>query len=88
MWDNRPKKASGEFKSTSPDFKCKNCGYVIWPPKEKTSSRLADENGLMTRIAVLEIFKSKVEPILNEHQRVINNLIEKVEKLEKPESIL
>ncbi len=36
MWDNRPKKASGEFKSTAPDYKCKNksCGGVIWPPKD------------------------------------------------------
>ena len=88
MWDNRPKKASGEFKSTSPDFKCKSCGHVIWPPKEKAPSKPEDENGLATRIAVLEIFKSKVGPILDEHQRVINRLIEKVQKLENPESIL
>jgi len=35
MWDNRPKKASGEFKKNSPDFKCKNkdCEFVIWPKK-------------------------------------------------------
>ncbi len=33
MWDNRPKKASGQFKPTAPDFKCKDesCGGVIWP---------------------------------------------------------
>lgn len=24
VWDNRPQKASGEFKSNSPDFKCSN----------------------------------------------------------------
>src|SRR2546430_8043270 len=36
MWDNRPKKASGDFKPSSPDFKCKDseCGHVIWPPKD------------------------------------------------------
>jgi hypothetical protein len=35
MWDNRPKKASGEFKPTAPDFKCKDkeCDGKIWPPK-------------------------------------------------------
>lgn len=35
FWDNRPKKASGQFKATSPDFKCKNqaCGEPVWPPK-------------------------------------------------------
>lgn len=86
MWDNRPKKVSGEFKSTSPDFKCKNCGHVIWPPKEKPKQE--EENVLATRIAVLEIFKGKVGPILDEHQRVINRLIEKIQKLENPESIL
>lgn len=35
MWDNRPKKASGEYSAKSPDFKCKTktCDGVIWPPK-------------------------------------------------------
>lgn len=38
MWDNRPKKESGEFKKKAPDFKCKDdngtgCEYVIWPDK-------------------------------------------------------
>ena len=37
MWDNRPKKASGEFSKKSPDFKCKNkdCEFVIWPKKKQ-----------------------------------------------------
>lgn len=37
MWDNRPKKAAGEFNPAAPDFKCrdKSCGGVIWPPKDK-----------------------------------------------------
>lgn len=37
MWDNRPKKASGEFKANSPDFKCKDnkCSHVIWPERKK-----------------------------------------------------
>ena len=36
-WDNRAKKASGEFKSTAPDYKCKdkNCEGVIWPEKDE-----------------------------------------------------
>src|SRR5690606_22830048 len=43
VWDNRPKKASGEFKPTAPDFKCrrKDCDGAIWPDSERT---LADEN--------------------------------------------
>lgn len=33
MWDNRPKKAKGEYKPNSPDFACKdkNCSGRIWP---------------------------------------------------------
>lgn len=32
FWDNRPKKASGDFNPRSPDFKCKNksCGNGVW----------------------------------------------------------
>ena len=30
MWDNREKKASGEFKPRSPDFTCKNCRHGVW----------------------------------------------------------
>lgn len=32
VWDNRPKKASGEYSAKAPDFKCKDktCGGVIW----------------------------------------------------------
>lgn len=31
-WDNRAKKASGDFKPTSPDFSCKDkgCGWAFW----------------------------------------------------------
>ncbi len=36
MFDNRPKKKSGEYKSTSPDFKCGRCGYAIWPEKPRS----------------------------------------------------
>ncbi len=41
MWDNRPKKADGTFKETSPDFKCKDqaCGGVIWPVKQYNDHR-------------------------------------------------
>lgn len=37
MWDNRAKKASGEFNPKGPDFGCKNrrngCDGVVWPPR-------------------------------------------------------
>jgi hypothetical protein len=38
-WDNRPKKASGQFSAKSPDFKCKNkvCGGVIWKYESEPS---------------------------------------------------
>ena len=37
MWDNRVKKASGEFKPKSPDFSCSNptCKHAIWPQKKQ-----------------------------------------------------
>ena len=38
VWDNREKKASGEFSAKGPDFACKDkddCGWVKWPPKDK-----------------------------------------------------
>lgn len=37
MWDNRPKKRSGEFKPNAPDFACKDksCGGKIWPSEER-----------------------------------------------------
>jgi len=36
MWDNREKKKTGEFKSNSPDYACRNenCKHVIWPKLE------------------------------------------------------
>jgi len=39
MWDNREKKASGQFKPTSPDFACKDkqCGKAIWLEKKGKS---------------------------------------------------
>lgn len=33
MWDNRAKKASGEYKSSAPDGKCADCDYKAWPAK-------------------------------------------------------
>jgi hypothetical protein len=41
MWDNRPKKASGEYSPKAPDFKCRDreCDGKLWPgqwpPKAK-----------------------------------------------------
>ena len=43
VWDNRAKKASGEFSAKGPDFACKDkdgCGWVQWPPKNKGSGGL------------------------------------------------
>ena len=39
MWDNRPKKASGEMNPKAPDFKCrdKGCQGVIWKHSEKAA---------------------------------------------------
>lgn len=36
MWDNRPKKATGEYSAKSPDWKCKDksCDGVVWPKNE------------------------------------------------------
>ena len=33
MWDNRAKKASGEYKSSAPDGKCADCDFKAWPAK-------------------------------------------------------
>lgn len=30
FYDNRPKKASGEYKAKAPDFKCRGCQKGIW----------------------------------------------------------
>jgi hypothetical protein len=37
-WDNRGKKATGEFKASAPDYKCRTtgCDGVIWPEKPGT----------------------------------------------------
>jgi hypothetical protein len=34
MWDNRAKKASGEYKATAPDGKCSQCDFKAWPAKK------------------------------------------------------
>lgn len=43
MWDNRPKKASGEFKANAPDFKCKDrtCDGKVWPEKDGAKKKAA-----------------------------------------------
>lgn len=35
MWDNRAKKASGEYKPSAPDGKCSVCDYKAWPAKTR-----------------------------------------------------
>jgi len=40
VYDNRPKKLSGEFKPNAPDFKCQNkaCDWKQWPPKSPVAA--------------------------------------------------
>lgn len=47
MWDNRPKKANGQFKATSPDFRCKDkaCDGVIWSDKKKEAVPATQHGG-------------------------------------------
>lgn len=44
-WDNRPKKASGEYKVSAPDFSCrdKTCGGKVWPVKAGAKQATEDE---------------------------------------------
>jgi hypothetical protein len=37
IYDNRPKKATGEYNPKAPDLRCqdKACGWVKWPPRGK-----------------------------------------------------
>lgn len=49
LWDNRPKKRSGEMKPNAPDFACKdkeNCGWLQWPPKDKKVVKQAGGPGM------------------------------------------
>lgn len=45
MWDNRPKKAAGDFSQKAPDFKCKDksCDGCYWPGQWPPSDEKADE---------------------------------------------
>ena len=59
MWDNRPKKASGEYKATSPDFACKdkNCKHAEWikddpSPNTPATSAVLLEDALNRAAAV------------------------------------
>ena len=65
MWDNKEKKASGEFKATSPDFSCKNkdCHHGIWPekPKEKQTERKPAPNKPMLSDLLKDIFNELQE---------------------------
>jgi hypothetical protein len=47
MWDNRPKKASGDANPKSPDFKCKDkaCGGCIWKYGEKPRGPVPQTRG-------------------------------------------
>jgi hypothetical protein len=47
MWDNRPKKASGDANPKSPDFKCRDkaCGGVIWKYGEKARGPVPQTRG-------------------------------------------
>ena len=44
MWDNRPKKASGDYKPNAPDFSCKDkdgCGKKVWLDKKGAKTKAA-----------------------------------------------
>jgi hypothetical protein len=47
MWDNRPKKLSGDANPKSPDFKCRDkaCGGVIWKYGEKARGPVPQTRG-------------------------------------------
>ena len=47
MWDNRPKKASGDMNPKAPDFKCKDksCQGVIWKHGEKPRGPVPQSRG-------------------------------------------
>jgi len=47
MWDNRPKKQSGDMNPKAPDFKCKdkNCQGVIWKYGEKPRGPVPQTRG-------------------------------------------
>ena len=44
VWDNREKKASGQFNAKSPDFSCKNkdCKWGVWPEQYELDSVVED----------------------------------------------
>ena len=70
------------------NWKCSNCQDIEWIDQWPNEKENAEIENLVKRVVVLEIFKNKAEGIINEYQRLINKLIEKVQKLENPESIL
>ena len=50
IWDNRPKKESGEYKTNASDFKCgnKECGSSLWLTSDawsKPKPKQEDSNG-------------------------------------------
>lgn len=61
MWDNRAKKASGEYAANRPDFSCKkrggnpDCKGAIWPPKDQADGRQREDDGMRTRSTVDEL---------------------------------
>jgi hypothetical protein len=51
VWDNRRKKASGEFKAGAPDLKCKDCQEATWldaeqPQQQQQAPAAAKGDGL------------------------------------------
>lgn len=55
VWDNRAKKASGQFSAKSPDYTCRDkdgCGWVLWldSARDELTKRLGKlkENGVIT----------------------------------------
>ncbi len=76
MWDNRAKKASGEYQQNRPDFSCKkqggdaNCRGAIWPSKEAHAREDDDARSLSTEEEVNQYFGgTSNEPPYEDHDR-------------------
>lgn len=54
MWDNRAKKASGQYKANRADFSCKDkdgCGKGVWLKDQESAGRVQATNGSAPRSA-------------------------------------
>lgn len=72
MWDNRPKKASGEFKPNSPDFACKDktCKHAVWEEKATDPVAAVKLQDALNRAALMNAVtidqSARIEKVLDE----------------------